>query len=64
MDLGDISAADFEERQEHFKKQVSNENSSLETQAWAFDYGRDMATAEMLNEIHVMLRELLKRSNP
>lgn len=65
MDLDDICDSDHGERQAHFKDQVSNSfSSSAEDRVWANKYGHDMATAEMLDEIHVMLRELLKRSNP
>lgn len=64
MDLDDISDADFDERQEHYKNQWCNERSTLDELVWAEKHGHDMATAEMLTEIHVMLRELLKRSNP
>lgn len=64
MDLNEISDVDFYERQAHYKSQWCNDNSSIEAQLLAEQYGHDMATAEMLTEIHVMLRELLKRSNP
>ncbi len=64
MDLDEMSDASFSEREAHYRNQVCNENSNLEERAWAYKHGHQMATAEMLNEIHVMLRELLKRSNP
>lgn len=62
MKVDEISDADFGERQEHYRNQWCNDQSTLEEKVWADAHGHDMATAEMLNEIHVMLRELLKLS--
>ncbi len=64
MDLDEISDADFYKRVEHYKNQWCNDQSSVEDKIYAEQHGHEIATAEMLNEIHVMLRELLKRSNP
>ena len=64
MDLDEISDADFYERKHHYKSQMCNDDSPIEEKIWANKYGHDVASGEMLNEIHVMLRELLKRSNP
>ncbi len=64
MDLGDICDADFYERKAHFKSQMCNISSTPEETVWAEEYAHKEATAEILSEIHVMLFELLKRSNP
>ncbi len=65
MNFDDIicNKADFYERATHYKDQVCNDDSTSEEQIWAHKHGRDMAIAEMLNEVHFMLRELLKSSN-
>lgn len=64
MDLNDISDADFYERQEHYKNRWCNDKSTWDEKVLAEKHGNVEASAEMLNEIHVMLQELIKRSNP
>ncbi len=63
MDLDEISNTTFDERQAHYKSQWVNDCSSVEDKIWAAKHAHEVASAEMLDEIHVMLRELLKRSS-
>lgn len=60
MDISDISDACFGEREEHYRKQSGMYDLPIEMRQGSADHAYRMASSEMLDEIHCMLRELLK----
>jgi len=62
MDLDDVSDASFGDRKAHYLKGWLREGASMEEKITVDQMTDRMVTAEMLDEIHTMLRELLKRS--
>lgn len=64
MELSDICDAGFGERRAHFMKQICPHDAPDRTRHDCDQVACSMAQEEMLDEIHVMLRELLKRSAP
>lgn len=62
MELEDVSDASHNERLRHFLKDMCGKTGTspdLTQNDYDFSYG--MATAEMLEEMHFMMRELLRR---
>ena len=66
IQIEDVSDADFAERQERYLRRYIGENRTtpqeIETEDILRPYAKEDAAKEMLNEIHVMLRELLRRA--
>lgn len=60
MDLCDIGVADHGERTRQFLDDLAGKDPNR--RAEVSQVARDMASVEMLDEIHVMLRELLRRT--
>jgi hypothetical protein len=55
-DLGDISAVSFFERQEHYLNTYGG--GTIDGRMGALPFANTVAGAEMLDEIHTMLRHL------
>ena len=60
MDIGDVCDASHGERHHHFIDDLAGKTNH-QRRAEVYDMAHDMASAEMLDEIHAMLRELLLR---
>lgn len=61
MDMNDICDATFYERTAHFLNGVLPPHASMEERYSLQGYAESCASNEMLDEIHFMLRELLKK---
>ena len=59
-DLDDVSAYSFYERAEHYKKQMGMYDLPMHERPKIADMAHQQVTAEMLDEIHTMLRHLIK----
>lgn len=62
MDMTNISDASFGERTTHFLNGMIPSHASLEERASMYPFAEKLARNEMVDEIHVMLRELIKNS--
>lgn len=62
MTMDDVCDVSFGERHQAFLKNMGG--SDINKRAEVYDLAWQSAAAEMLDEIHVMLREALKRTKP
>jgi hypothetical protein len=64
MEIEDVSDMQHSERLRHFLKDMCGKTGTspdLSQRDWDFAHG--MATAEMLDEMHLMMRTLIARSS-
>ena len=59
-DFDDISTHSFYERDEHYKKQLGMYDLPMHEREPIANMAHRLAVAEMLDEIHTMLRHLVK----
>lgn len=63
MTIDDVSEVCHADRQAHFNRQFFGQDSDWETRVRLQDLAWKEATAEMLDEIHTMLRQLTIESD-
>lgn len=63
MEIEDVSDMPHGERLRHFLKDMTGKTgTSPDLTQQDYDFAHGMATAEMLDEIHFMMRELMRRT--
>ncbi|MFH5948661.1 hypothetical protein [Roseomonas xinghualingensis] len=57
----DVCDASYDERRRGFYDQMCGPQTRMEDRVWPFEEAHRRAAAEMLDEIHLMLRTLLEK---